>query len=190
MPPQPVNVVWEVSKDKSFSKIIKQGTEVAEAAFCHSVHAEVEGLEPDSWYYYRFRAGADVSPVGRTKTAPKPNANLKHLNFAFLSCQNFPAGHYTAYEHLVKEELDVVFFLRDYIYEAKGPDAGERTHVPFKTITTLEDYRIRYGQYKSDPALQAAHAAFPWIVTLDDHEVKNNWGGKDAPYNEEEFLAR
>ncbi|MGV3540218.1 MAG: alkaline phosphatase D family protein [Rufibacter sp.] len=190
MPPQPVQVSWEISKDKSFSKINKKGTETAEPALCHSVHVEVEGLEPDTWYYYRFRTGADVSPVGRTKTAPKQKAQVKQLNFAFLSCQSFPGGYYTAYEHLVKEELDVVFFLGDYIYESKGPEEGPRTHLPLKAVFTLEEYRIRYGQYKSDPALQAAHAAFPWIVAPDDHEVTNNWGGDEPPFNTKEFLDR
>ena len=40
---------------------------------------------------------------------------------------------------------------------------------------TLADYRNRYGRYKTDPNLQAAHAAAAWIVTLDDHELDNNW---------------
>src|SRR5262249_46970807 len=44
-------------------------------------------------------------------------------------------------------------------------------------LSTLADYRNRYGQYKSDPALQATHHAFPWVVTWDDHEVENNYAG-------------
>ncbi len=46
-----------------------------------------------------------------------------------------------------------------------------------KEIFTLDDYRNRYGLYKSDPALQAMHAAAPWMVTWDDHEVDNNYAG-------------
>jgi hypothetical protein len=30
----------------------------------YSVHVEVEGLEPDRWYFYRFRSGDATSPVG------------------------------------------------------------------------------------------------------------------------------
>lgn len=41
----------------------------------------------------------------------------------------------------------------------------------------LEDYRLRYSQYKSDEHLRAAHAARPWVVTWDDHEVSNNYAG-------------
>lgn len=179
--PEDVEVGWEVSKDKSFRDIVKKGREKAESHWGHSVHVEVSGLKPDTTYYYRFKTQTAISPVGRTKTAPEYKADLKELKFAFLSCQSFPSGYYTAYEHLVQEELDVVFFLGDYIYESKGEvsETG-RFHIPAKMILTLDDYRIRYGQYKSDPALQAAHAAFPWIITLDDHEIVNNWGGEDS----------
>jgi alkaline phosphatase D len=187
---QPVKVFWEISEDESFRNIIKQGTEIAEPSYAHSVHAEVEGLAPDTWYYYRFKAEGQISPTGRTKTAPALGADLEQLNFAFLSCQNYTAGYYTAYEHLIKEDLDVVLFLGDYIYEDKGAVVSGRRHIPFKNIFSLEEYRIRYGQYKSNLALQAAHAAFPWIVTPDDHEVENDWGGDDKSFNTENFLAR
>ena len=36
----------------------------------HSVHVEVTGLQPGRWYFYRFIAGDELSPVGRTRTAP------------------------------------------------------------------------------------------------------------------------
>lgn len=191
MPSESVEVKWEVSKDESFGNIVQKGTYVAEPEYAHSVHAEVEGLEPDQWYYYRFKMGEEVSPTGRTKTAPAPGASVDRLNFAFASCQSYPSGYYTAYDHLVNEDLDVVFFLGDYIYEGAGQGGIGRGHLPRKEVRMLNEYRIRYGQYKSDPFLQAAHAAFPWIVTLDDHEVKNNWGGEGPPYdNNGQFMAR
>ena len=36
-------------------------------------------------------------------------------------------------------------------------------------------HRDRYAQYKSDSALQAAHAAAPWLLVWDDHEVDNDY---------------
>jgi len=41
----------------------------------------------------------------------------------------------------------------------------------------VRDYRIRFTQYKLDPALQAAHATAAWVVAPDDHDVENNWAG-------------
>lgn len=191
MPAEPVNVTWEISNDDNFTNIIQKGTYTATPEFGHSVHAEVEGLEPDKWYYYRFKMKDEVSPTGRTKTIPAPGTSVENLNFAFASCQNYPDGHYTAYDHIVNEDLDMIFFLGDYIYEGPAQGSLGRGHIPRNEVVSLTEYRIRYGQYKSDPSLQAAHAAFPWIVTLDDHEVKNNWGGKGPPYNNnDQFLAR
>jgi alkaline phosphatase D len=186
----PVDVQWEVAADQSFNRIVKSGTAVAQKQWAHSVHKEVEGLKPNNEYYYRFKTGSEVSTVGRTKTTPAANQHIDQLNFAFASCHNYASGHYTAYDHMVKEDLDVVFFLGDYIYEGGGQGHIGRGHIPQSTINSLADYRIRHAQYKSDPSLQAAHAAFPWIVTFDDHEVKNNWaGGNESadPQNESTF---
>ena len=190
-----VIVKWEVAVDEQFNSIVRRGHEVATPDYAYSVHAEVYGLEPGKEYYYRFKSGNDFSPVGKTKTAPAYGSQLDQLNFAFASCQNYNAGFYTAYDHMVKEDLDFVIFLGDYIYEGDGQGTIGRGHVPAKEIFTLEDYRIRYGQYKSDASLKAAHAAFPWIVTLDDHEVENNWEDEESntPHkytSKEEFLAR
>ncbi|CAN5604369.1 hypothetical protein BH20ACT18_BH20ACT18_03410 [soil metagenome] len=58
------------------------------------------------------------------------------------------------------------------VYDTAGGNV--RAHSS-REITTLEHYRNRHAQYKTDPDLQTAHARFPWIVTWDDHEVDNNW---------------
>ena len=190
-----VIVQWEVAEDEQFKTIVRRGHEVATPDYGYSIHAEVYGLEPGKEYFYRFRSGNDISPVGKTKTAPAYGSQLEQLNFAFASCQSYNAGYYTAYEHMVKEDLDFVIFLGDYIYEGGGQGNIGRGHLPAKEIFTLEEYRVRYGQYKGDPFLQAAHAEFPWIVTLDDHELENNWEDEVTNYpgkyaSKEEFLAR
>lgn len=191
MPAEKMEVAWEVAEDQAFNRIVRQGTVTAGPMHGHSVHVEVEGLEPATRYYYRFKAGGEVSPMGRTKTTPARDASPTELNIAFASCQSYPAGYYTAYSHLAEEEIDLMFFLGDYIYEGGGQGKLDRGHRPQREVRTLREYRIRYGQYKSDPFLQAAHAAFPWIVAPDDHEVKNNWGGEGPPYEDNEaFLAR
>jgi alkaline phosphatase D len=177
MPDQIVPVQWQVATDERFTDVVAEGTEQAERASAHSVHAEVSGLRPGAEYFYRFRAGAELSPVGRTKTAPAPGANLDTFSFAFASCQNYVAGQYTAYQHMAEEDLDLVAFLGDYIYERGDAGSIGRPHVPAHEIMDLADYRTRLGQYKADPFLQAAHAAFPWAVVFDDHEVEDNWAG-------------
>ena len=183
MPPEPVDVRWEVADDESMRRIVKHGRVTASAAWAHSVHVEVDGLEPGRVYWYRFHAGAATSPVGRTRTLPRRSDDVDRLRFAFVSCQHYEAGFFTAYRHLAAEDLDVVFHLGDYIYEGPGRDSQARKHHGLE-LATLEDYRNRYAQYRLDPDLQAAHAAFPWIVTPDDHEVDNNYAGAVSENND------
>jgi alkaline phosphatase D len=200
MPRRRVAVRYEVAEDERFRRTVRRGVAEATPELAHSVHPEIRGLQPGREYFYRFKAGPEVSPVGRTRTAPAAWTSLSTLSFAFASCQAWPDGFYTAYRHLAAEDLDVVLHLGDYIYEyginATGGNRNQPVpaHLATETVT-LARYRTQYGLYKSDPDLQAAHAAHPWIVTLDDHEVENNWA-RDVPEantltpTREQFLAR
>lgn len=173
-----VPVRWEVAEDEGFAKIVRTGSSPAPAELGYTVHAEVEGLRPARDYWYRFIAGGQTGPVGRTRTAPKDDESNDRFRFAFVSCQNYEHGLFTAFDHLAAEDLDLVVHLGDYIYEkrfnapiiVREHEAGE--------VLTLDQYRARYATYRSDPALQAAHAACPWVVTTDDHEVANNYAGR------------
>lgn len=175
MPHRQVAVHWEISADENFKKVTQRGVIHAEAEHGHSVHVEVKGLRSHAWYWYRFRAGKEISRVGRTRTAPAPGDRVDRLRFAFASCQNYPTGYYAAYRHMAREDLDLVVHLGDYIYEGAPGSSGVRRHEGDGEPLTLVDYRNRHAQYRSDPDLQDAHAAFPFSVTWDDHEVDNNW---------------
>lgn len=191
MAPVPVDVRWEVAGEESFRRVVKRGTARAEPAWGHSVHVEVNGLEPARWYWYRFRVGSDVSPIGRTRTLPARARMVERMRFAFASCQHYETGLYTAYTHLTNEDLELCFFLGDYTYEGPGRVDQVRTHAG-PELMTLEHYRNRLAQYKTDPRLQAAHAAFPWVMTWDDHEVDNNYANdrQEGGAPPEEFLLR
>lgn len=192
MPERPVPVQWQVAHDESFRRIVRAGSEVAHPSSAHTVHVDVAGLEPGRWYYYRFRAGSSLSPMGRMRTAPAPGVAMSQLAFAFASCQNYPTGYYTSHANLAKEDLDVAFHLGDYIYEGGAQGNLGRGHLPDREIRSLADYRVRHAQYRSDENLQAAHAAFPWIVTWDDHEIENNWADEESDPDSprEQFLQR
>ncbi len=169
-----IEVDWELADDEAMTTIVARGKTLATPQLGHSVHVEAAGLRPDRWYFYRFRAGDASSPVGRARTLPTADAQPEALRFAFASCQHYEAGLYTAYQHMAKDELDLIFHLGDYIYEDGGREGRVRKHVGGE-INSLDDYRIRHAQYRSDPNLQAAHAHCPWFLTWDDHEVDNNY---------------
>lgn len=176
LPLEAVPVRWEIAHDEQFTRIAQRGEQQAVPDLAHSVHAEVARLEPDRWYFYRFMAGGAVSTVGRTRTLPAPDALSSRLRLAYASCQRWEHGYFSAYRHMLRENLDAVLFLGDYIYEY--PFAASPVRIPRGGwVTTLEKYRDRYALYRSEPDLQAMHAACPWFVTWDDHEVQNDYAG-------------
>ena len=92
----------------------------------------------------------------RTRTAPAADAAASFPHFCVTSCQRYDVGRYAAWRQIAADQLDVVFFVGDYIYEYASKADAVRRHEG--TVThTLDDYRARYATYKSDPQLQAAH---------------------------------
>jgi alkaline phosphatase D len=176
LPASAITVQWEVADDDRFVRIVQRGQQQAMPELAHSVHAEVSGLAPDRWYFYRFMVGDATSATGRTRTMPAPDASPSRLRLSYASCQRWDHGYFNAYRHMLKEDLDFVFFLGDYIYEYAN--SANAVRVPTRgTVLTLEDYRARYALHRSEAGLQAMHAACPWIVTWDDHEVQNDYAG-------------
>ena len=126
---------------------------------------------------------------------------MARFRIGIASCSNYPQGFFNAYRDMASQDLDAVVHLGDYIYEY--PDGGyankealERLnrHVqPEHEILTLEDYRTRYGVYRTDQDLQKLHQKHPFICVWDDHELTNNtWkaGAENHNVGEGDFFAR
>ena len=167
-----------------------------------TVKVDVDGLNPGTEYFFRFKFSVYHSPTGRTRTLP--DGPTRDVVLAVASCALYPMGYFNAYGVIAGlERVDAVLHLGDYIYEYGGapgdygmtsPVAKDRPPVPAHECLTLADYRARHARYKSDVRLQAAHARAPWIVVWDDHEVCNDsWatGGENhTPATEGDFAAR
>jgi alkaline phosphatase D len=179
MPAQAVPVDWQLAADPRFGRIVRRGTVLATPIQAHAVHVEVEGLEPARTWWYRFRAGGELSPVGRTRTLPAPEASLGRLALAVVSCQHFEHGYYTAYQHLAQEDLDLVLHLGDYLYETAPAEGQPRRHAGPAPVD-LAGYRLRHALYRTDPDLQAAHAALPFVLAWDDREVANDYAADQS----------
>jgi alkaline phosphatase D len=179
MPARTVPVDWQVAADPRFRRVMRGGTVLAQPAEAHTVHIEVDGLEPARPWWYRFRAGGELSPVGRTRTLPAPGSSPGRLALAVVSCQHFEHGYYTAYQHLAQEDLDLVVHLGDYLYETAPAEGQPRQHTTPAPID-LAGYRLRHALYRTDPDLQAAHAAVPFVLTWDDHEVANDYAADQS----------
>ena len=199
----PLRVRWEVAHDPHFSKLVDRGTVLTSATSDHTVKIDVQGLRPYTRYFYRFRARGEVSPVGRTQTAPDERHRTHALRFGLVSCSNYTGGYFGAYRALAgRDDLDFVLHVGDYLYEygngadRYGPAAliGERDAVPATETIDLQGYRLRHALYKADPDLRRAHRRHPWITIFDDHEVANNAWARGAenhtPGQEGAFLKR
>jgi phosphodiesterase/alkaline phosphatase D-like protein len=183
-PDVPVPVSFGVFEDAAMERPVKYGQGYALPERDYTVKVNLTNLEPDKEYYYRFNAkvtSGDVgSPIGRTRTTAASGDTP--VKFAVISCSNYPFGRFHVYREIANTaDLDAVIHLGDYLYEygidGYGGTVGQeidRNHEPPLEIVSLDDYRTRHAQYKTDADLQAAHAAAPWICTWDDHESTNN----------------
>ncbi len=188
-----IPVEWEVAQDSAFRTIVAHGRTATNVDRDFTVKADAGGLKSAQEYFYRFRVGKTLSPVGRTRTLP--SGPVKDIVLAFVTCALYPGGFFNAYDDIAKlERLDAVVELGDYYYEygAKPEDYGMsigqkigRVPDPPHDIVTLADYRTRHALYKRDADLQAAHARAPWICVWDDHETANDsWAGGAENNNE------
>ena len=175
-----VPVGWTVATDPAFESAVAGGSALAGPGGDHTVHVTVSGLEPARHYWYRFEAGGEVSPAGRTRTLPAAGVPVERFRLGVVCCAHYATGYFNAYGRLAQRDVDLVVHLGDYIYEAEAKhEKWTRLHRPRGRCLTLPDYRARHGQYKTDPDLQALHARHPMVAVWDDHELAGNawWDG-------------
>lgn len=170
-------VDWEIAEDEAMTRVVRRGHAVAQAEWAHSVHVDVDGLRADRWYWYRFICAGIASTIGRSRTLPAAMTPMQRLRLAVASCQHYEHGWFSAYRHMLADDLDLVIHVGDYIYEGSWGPQLRRHEAPIGTVT-LDEYRDRHACYKGDRDLQAAHAAYPWLLTWDDHEVSNDYAGE------------
>ncbi|WP_310532708.1 alkaline phosphatase D family protein [Novosphingobium sp.] len=182
--PGPVEVEWELAGDTGFTQIVQRGKLLTGPDRDFTVKVLAEGLEPGGRYFYRFKAGGEASPEGRTRTLPI--GKVDRLGIALVSCSNFAFGFFNAYDAIARDPaIDFVLHTGDYIYEygAEGWGAEtalklDRVHQPANEIVSLSDYRTRHAQYKTDAGSQAMLGVMPLLACWDDHESANNpWTG-------------
>lgn len=141
--------------------------------------ADATGLAAGKDYFFRFRNGTTLSPVGRTRTLP--SAGASSVSLAVFSCSNYPSGYFNVYAEAGKSAAQFAVHLGDFMYEyaANGYASTDavalgRVSDPANECLALADYRKRYAQYRSDPDSKVFFASLPMIAVWDDHEVAND----------------
>ena len=202
--PDPIAVRWRILEADG-ERPAAYGRTLARPDADWSVRVDVGGLLPDTRYLYDFEVDGERSPQGRTRTLP--DGVVGSIRFGQVSCAKYNAGHFNAYARLAeRDDLAFILHLGDWIYEASqtpppsqtpSKDIG-REFDPLHECRTLEDYRTRYAQYRSDPDVQAVSAAHAMITTVDDHEFADGaWRGgatehkprRDGPWSERKAAA-
>ncbi|WP_218761809.1 alkaline phosphatase D family protein [Vibrio parahaemolyticus] len=197
-----VDVSWQVASDMEFLNVVQSGVFTTDTGRDFTVKVDVQNLNANSQYYYRFMVGEMMSEVGQTQTLPEDG--VEKASMAVVSCANYPAGYFHVYREILNQHeqspFDVVLHLGDYIYEYgtggyASEDAAALGREPSKGIEciTLDDYRKRYAQYRQDADLQALHAKLPMIAVWDDHELANDtWknGAENHQDDEGSFIDR
>ncbi len=123
----PINVTVEVATSEAFSEIVVSQQVPVTGASDFTLRMLVDGLSPATWYWYRFRAGAQTSEIGRTRTAPAATADVP-VNLAWVSCQDYSAGLYDSWRQMIEDDkaasaddqIHFVLHVGDFIYETIG----------------------------------------------------------------------
>ena len=187
-----VPVTWEVASDAGFTNVLKTGTQTASAASDFTVKVIARDLSPGERVYFRVKAFDKVSPTGRTKTLPA--GRVENFGIALASCSNYCFGHFNAYDAIAKDDaIDLVLHTGDYIYEYGADGWGHatastigRAHNPAHEMVTLDDYRLRHAQYKTEHGSQALHPAHPFVACwVHHHNTNNPWTGRAGHHQPE-----
>ena len=141
----------------------------------------VDGLEPETRYYYAVSLGSTLPTPGefqRFTTFPEPRTR-RSFSFAFGSCYLSPDAHGGETMHQLRLRIDpdnlrFGLFLGDQIYA----DASDRNGLG-RIAVTLEEYRAVYEYAWSRPVMRGLLPNLPLFMTLDDHEVDDDWYWRD-----------
>jgi alkaline phosphatase D len=161
-------VIAEISTDCTFKRVdqVARGEALPENDF--TVKLDVNDLEPDNTYCYRFKAGAKVSEVGKFHTAPG-NEKEPVVRFAYSSdsdgSKTPPFNDFEVFDRAREDQIDFWVYLGDTIYnDTFGPKAE-----------SLEQMRDKYKQNRDFQALRNLLMDTSTYAIWDDHEVEDDY---------------
>ncbi|MFN4319410.1 MAG: alkaline phosphatase D family protein [Aquificaceae bacterium] len=175
------DLILQIAEDMDFKRVLMSGRvdgQRIRREEDYTLRIDLkDGFETGKTYYYRFIYADVPSMVGRVKTLPE---KAQEISLAFVVCQGYADGYYTAYRHIAQEEVQLVLHLGDFIYEriyGRPRVPGRDLNLPSgqNIVQDLEDYRYLYRTYLLDPDLKLARATHPFVNTWDDHEFINDY---------------
>jgi alkaline phosphatase D len=160
----------EVATDTKFTQGLQsfQGATVSNGE--STVKVDVSGLSPAMQYFYRFKQGSNVSPVGRVVTAPAPNDSTRTVRLVWSGDSNAYNQPFTALDPARLLNPDAFLYIGDTIY-------GDDPLADGIVAQTVPEYHGKYRANRADAALRSILSATGTYVAPDDHEVRNDYAG-------------
>ncbi|GHI00126.1 glycerophosphodiester phosphodiesterase family protein [Neobacillus kokaensis] len=171
-------VQFEISTDSTFkhNKIVK--TSPSDQANDFTVKVNVNGLKPDTTYYYRAHAvSSNYTVNGTFKTAPEENS-LKPLTMVWGGDTGGQGEipPFKSFETMAALNPDFFLFSGDTIYADNATPA-----VPNPPSQKVEDFWAKYKENRTDKGLRSLLQKTGTFAIWDDHEVINDFSGPSQP---------
>ena len=125
---------WLVAADPGLTEVVAHGVADTGPEHDGTITVDAVDLRPATTYWYRFDAGGQESPIGRTRTLP--DGPFERFRIGTVCCAHFAEAPLGVYRALAEREVDLVVHLGDYSYEEAAPH-GHRPHDPPHEAVTL-----------------------------------------------------
>jgi len=151
-----------VSKSEALTAPVFSAAVTTAAGSGNSAKLTVQGLQPDTQYYYGIEVAGTVRTEtvsrGAFRTFPLGQASFR---IAFGSCGDFRATNQSAYTAIMQE--------RPLLFINTGD-----LHYSDTNSTVAEDYRVNYDNVLSHAVQGALYRSMPVAYMWDDHDYCGN----------------
>jgi phosphodiesterase/alkaline phosphatase D-like protein len=179
--PGPASVTPELSLTPSFDHPRTLPAVSASGASDFTVKVLATELQAGTKYFFRFRAGSDISPVGSFRSAYAPDQHAA-VRMVFTGDADWKWKPYPILASLAQENADFFLFLGDLLYESTD-------YADESVVEDLGGYRFKYRENREPRANSASgmlpmrdlYAAFGQYSVFDNHETGMSMTDRDAP---------
>jgi alkaline phosphatase D len=158
-----------VARNAGLADAIYSVPAVTQSAAGNGVKLDIQGLLPDTAYYYGLEIDgvlrAEPASRGAFRTFPLGAASFK---IAFASCGDYRAADQRAYDAILAEQP--LLFI----------NSGD-LHYNDTNTTNAGDYRANYDAVLNQPNQAALYRGVPFAYVWDDHDFSGNDSDGTSP---------
>ena len=152
----------QISVNQSLKPALFSAIGTAAAAAGNTLTLTVQGLQPDTDYFYGVEVGGvlrtEPASRGRLRTFPLGTGSFK---IAFASCSDYRVPNQSAFDAIAEERPLMFFHMGDLHYNDTDS-------------TNPEDYRENYDAVLNHPVQSALYRNVALAYMWDDHDFSGN----------------